>query len=266
MSMNQRCLLLCICALAFPSSIPSRATDLSNSLALVYDDGAGNTLPYRLFLPPGHDEPGVEFPLVLFLHGAGEIGTDNLAQVSAHIDGLINVTRGESHPAFLLAPQVQPGQGSWSALWSPTELAPAMELTLELIDQIEGLYPIDTSRRFVTGLSMGGFGTWDVVAKRPEMFAAAAPMSGGGDPNQAVNLRDIPIWNFHGSGDRTVEPDRSREMIAAIEQAGGVATLHRVFRWPRDLGAHLSRPERRALFLDVRQRAPSAGHADVQSA
>ncbi len=218
---NKYRLVFCMFALMVLIMNPVRAIDLSNSLALVYDDGAGNTLPYRLFLPPGYDEPGADFPLVLFLHGAGEIGTDNLAQVSTHINGLIEVTRGDRHPAFLLAPQVQPGQGGWSALWSPTDLALAMELTLEVIDQIEQQYAVDTSRRIVTGLSMGGFGTWDVAAKRPEIFAAAVPMSGGGDPAQATSLRDVPLWNFHGRSDRVIDADLSREMIDAIEQAGG---------------------------------------------
>lgn len=203
-----------------PSSLV-QATDLSSSLAFVYDDGFGNTLPYRLFLPPGYDTPGAEFPLVLFLHGAGEIGNDNLAQVGNTINGLVETTQSAEHASFVLAPQVQPGQGGWSRLYHPTALATAMDLTLQVIDQLEQTYAIDPTRRSVTGLSMGGFGTFDVIAKRPEMFAAAAPMSGGGDPDQAENLTKTPIWNYHGRRDPTVSVELSRNVIGAIERAGG---------------------------------------------
>jgi predicted esterase len=198
-----------------------QAADLSNSQAFVYDDGFGNTLPYRLFFPPGYDAPGAHFPLVLFLHGAGQIGNDNLSQVSSHIDGLIEVTRGPEHPAFLLAPQVQLGQGGWSRLYDPTYLAPAMDLTLQVIDQLEQTYAIDPTRRSVTGLSMGGFGTWDLIAKRPYMFTAAAPISGGGDPSLAEDLKKTAVWNFHGRNDNTVNVQLSRDVIGAIVRAGG---------------------------------------------
>lgn len=200
-------------------SASASGADLSNSLALVYDDGAGNMLPYRLFLPSAHDEPGASHPLVLFLHGAGERGTDNLAQVNVHIDGLIDATQSEPFAAFLLAPQVPPGQG-WSHFGSDS-LAPAMDLTLQVVERLETEYAIDASRRYVTGLSMGGFGTFDVLAKRPEFFAAAAPMSGGGDPTRAASMKDVPTWVFHGSQDSIVPANSSRVMVDALRNAGG---------------------------------------------
>ena len=195
------------------------AVDISNSQAFSYTDTNGNTLLYRLFFPPGHDTPGQSFPLVTFLHGSGEIGDDNLAQVDRHIDGLIEATRSNEHAAFLLAPQLQPGQGIWSNIAHPTELSLGSDLLMQVIDQLEQNYQIDTTRRSITGLSLGGYGTWDIAAKRPDMFAAAAPMSGGGDPDKADILKNVPIWNFHGYHDSNV--DHSRNVIAAIEEAGG---------------------------------------------
>ena len=220
--MRQPILVWLLVLIWFADAPVCRAVDISNSLPFTYDDGSGNTLLYRLFFPPEYDTPGASFPLVTFLHGSGEIGSDNISQLTTpHIEGLIEATRTAEHAAFLLVPQVQPGQGSWSAQWSPTALATATELTLEVIDQLEQQYQIDPTRRSITGFSMGGFGTWDVIAKRPDLFAAAAPVAGGGDTAQAANLVDVPIWNFHGRSDGTVSVDLSRNMIAAIEDAGG---------------------------------------------
>lgn len=209
----------CAVILYFAGSCLAGIPHLDDSLGLVFNDGAGNTLPYRLFLPPGHDEPGREFPLVLFLHGAGERGTDNLTQVSLYIDGLIEITQSEPFAAFLLAPQAPPGQG-WSNFGSP-EPASAMNLTLQVIDELEKQYKIDPARLYVTGLSMGGYGTWDVISKFPDKFAAAVPMSGGGDLAEAAHVRGVPIWAFHGRRDSIVPPLASRAMISAVMDAGG---------------------------------------------
>ncbi len=191
------------------------AQGFRDSLALVYENDSGQSIPYRIFLPPGHDEPGASFPLVLFLHGAGERGTNNVSQVASHIGGLIEATQGEDYPAFLVTPQVPSNEG-WSDFGG--DLAPAMQLTLVVIEQLELQYAIDASRRYVTGLSMGGFGTFDLVADRPDLFAAAAPLSGGGDAS-AVNP-NIRTWISHGSTDSVVLPDASRVMVQSLHDAG----------------------------------------------
>lgn len=208
-----RLFFLAIIALARGSS----AGDISNSLALVFNDGQGRTLPYRLFLPPGHDQPGAEFPLVVFLHGAGERGVNNTAQL-AYIDGLIETTR-TANPAFLLAPQA-PTNDYWGSN-GVGSFSPATQLTLDVIEQLEQTYPIDTSRRYLTGLSMGGFGTWDLVAELPNMFAAAVPMSSWGDPSLAPAYLDTRLWVFQGNTDTVTPPSPARRMIEAIQSAGG---------------------------------------------
>jgi poly(3-hydroxybutyrate) depolymerase len=206
-------------ALAVIAAMAGGATgqDLSNSLALVFNDGSGPPIPYRLFLPPGHDEPGVSLPLVLFLHGAGERGTNNTSQL-AYINGLINTTRTD-HPAFLLVPQA-PRNDFWGT-GAPGVFSPATGQVLDLIAQIESQYAVDTSRRYVTGLSMGGFGTWDLVNELPDMFEAAVPMSSWGDTMEPENYLSTRIWAFQGNRDGVTPPGPARDTIQAIRNAGG---------------------------------------------
>ncbi|MCA9101863.1 MAG: hypothetical protein KDA63_11960 [Planctomycetales bacterium] len=202
--------------LALVSATPTWAANPLDSLAFVYDDGMGHTLPYRLFLPPGYDDPGAEFPLVLFLHGAGERGNDNTAQVTNHINGLIDATQSERYASFLLAPQAPTG-GSWSSFGPGNDLNISMQLVTDVIAQLESQYQIDTSRRYVTGLSMGGYGTFDLIAKRPGMFAAALPLSGGGDPYRAADIAQTPTWIVHGHSDNVVPPSASRYVSMALD-------------------------------------------------
>lgn len=193
------------------------AQNTGNSLALVYEDGAGNTLPYRLFLPPNHDAPGAEYPLVLHLHGAGERGTNNTSQL-LYIDGLIAETQTE-HPAFLLVPQAAPGR-RWDAFGS-NDVSLSGQMVLDVIDLLETQYQVDSSRRYATGLSLGGFGTWDLIGKRPEVFSTAFPLSGYGETSRADEYLDTRIWTFHGGGDTVVPVIPKRETVEAIRQAGG---------------------------------------------
>ena len=173
--------------------------------------GKANTLLYRLFLPPGHDEPEASFPLVLFLHGSGQIGTDNIEQL-AYVDGLVAATQSERFASYLLAPQVQPGQGGWGSL--------TRGMTLQVLQQIEQQYAVNSERRYVTGLSMGGFGTWNFLEENPDTFEAAVPMSSWGDPNQADQYLQTRLWSFHGRNDSLLA-QYDRETILAIQEAGG---------------------------------------------
>ena len=182
----------------------------------------GDTLPYGM-LEPLRKMPGEKYPLVIFLHGAGERGKDNEEHLK-HIEILFSVNTLNKYPCYVVAPQCPHGQ-VWSNLmygkpFSATPTRP-MELFLEIYDKLLKQYPIDDSRIYITGVSMGGFGTWDLLARFPKRFAAAVPICGGGDEKTAAQISNIPIWAFHGALDETVPPRLSRKMIAAIQAAGG---------------------------------------------
>ena len=171
------------------------------------------TMPYRLFIPPAYDKAR-QYPLIIWLHGAGSVGNDNLKQISgASLRGThtwIARQVQEKYPSFVLAPQSR--GGAWDA---------DLPTVLEVLTSIEKEFNIDTSRIYVAGQSMGGFGTWDFITERPDLFAAGIPLCGGGDPMRANVIARIPIWAFHGEADPTVPVTESRDMIAAIRKAGG---------------------------------------------
>ncbi|MHC4248266.1 MAG: GDSL-type esterase/lipase family protein [Planctomycetota bacterium] len=189
----------------------------------------GQTLKYRE-LRPERVEPGRKYPLVLFMHGAGGRGDDNRKQLqdAGFCPKLINTAdlRGE-HACFIIAPQVPKNKRWVEVHWGlpshrmPTLPGAQMRMALELVDRAVAEYPIDTSRIYVTGLSMGGFGTWDAIQRRPKLFAAAVPVCGGGDTRQAPKLKDIPLWVWHGDKDNVVKTKRSRDMVAAVKEVGG---------------------------------------------
>lgn len=190
---------------------------VKNSLEEVYDPNGQYPMPYRLFVPPqSASEPEEKFPLVLFLHGSGERGIDNYAQVSNHIDGLIQATQSDAYASFLLAPQLTdyPYAGSFGA-------DDPFDRTMDILQQVMAEYPIDPSRIYITGLSLGGFGTFTYMDEFPSLWAAAVPLSGGGDPSTASVIKDIPTWAFHGSADATVPVTDTINMINAMTAAGG---------------------------------------------
>jgi predicted peptidase len=186
---------------------------------------AGDTLNYRIHVPEKTDSTGMH-PLVLFLHGAGERGSDNKAQLRWGVWRFVEDSVQQEHPSIVVAPQA-PEEQYWGKLdWRESlkmseEPAKPMKLTLQLLEKLKQDFNIDSDRMYITGLSMGGFGTWDTIARYPDMFAAAAPVCGGGDVTKAHLLSDLPIWNFHGALDDVVPPELSRDMIAAIRYAGG---------------------------------------------
>lgn len=195
--------------------------------SMQYTDESGNILLYRLLKPKMVHEQRT-YPLVLFLHGLGERGNDNKAQLKWGVKNFATDENMEKYPCFVAAPQC-PMNDLWVALedLSPPytmaeEPAEAMRMALELVRALQQEYPqIDPKRIYVTGLSMGGFGTWDVIQRKPDLFAAAVPICSGGDTTKAERIAHIPIWAFHGVEDRLVIPEWSRDMIKAIQEAGG---------------------------------------------
>lgn len=161
-------------------------------------------LEYLLALPEGYGSDK-KWPLILFLHGAGERGGD-LELVKKHGIPRI-VEQKEDFPFIAVSPQCP----RWSWWTAETEALDA------LLDEIVSRYAVDTDRVYLTGLSMGGYGTWHLATAYPERFAAIAPICGGGDPEKACVLKDIPVWVFHGAEDKTVPPEQSRRMVKALE-------------------------------------------------
>lgn len=196
--------------------------------ARVFDDKMEHKLPYRLLKPKDYD-PKKSYPLVVFLHGAGERGSDNANQMKHGVPQFASEANRTAYPCFLIAPQCPTGKQWVGVDWSaaahsmPKDPASSAALTLGLIAELQKEFPIDSKRIYLTGLSMGGYGTWDLIARRPELFAAAVPVCGGGDEKTAATIAKLPIWAFHGDKDGAVPVARSRNMIAAIEKAGGAA-------------------------------------------
>ena len=191
-----------------------------------YTGADGKTLPYRL-LKPMNVDPKAKYPLVVFLHGAGERGDDNEAQLRHGVPQFLKPEDRKDFPCFLIAPQC-PAEQKWVDVdWGaathtqPKEPSEPMRLVLGLIDQTMKDYPIDAKRVYATGLSMGGYGTWDLIARRPDLFAAAVPICGGADETTAPKIAKLPIWVFHGAKDAAGEGGRSRNMIEALKKAGG---------------------------------------------
>jgi predicted peptidase len=163
------------------------------------------TLNYLLYLPELYDQQE-SWPLLLFLHGAGERG-DDLSLVKKHGPPKL-IDQGKSFPMIVVSPQCP--QGSW---WTTRPL----ELTA-LLDEIASQYKVDPDRVYLTGLSMGGFGTWTLAAYSPQRFAAIVPICGGGEPLITRALGHMPTWVFHGAKDPVVPLERSETMVEALKK------------------------------------------------
>ena len=177
-------------------------------------------MPYRLFIPANYDK-SKKYPIVIWLHGAGGAGDDNLKQISEdQVAGTRLWVKPEiqsKYPAFVLVPQ---STGGWAAV-SALELSDEERLVLEVLNSLKSEFSLDMKRIYLTGQSNGGFGTWDLISKRPSLFAAAIPLCGGGNPLLAPSLVSIPIWAFHGDQDSVIPVTETRSMIAAIKKLGG---------------------------------------------
>lgn len=185
----------------------------------------GKSLPYRWTKVGKGEQPA----LILFLHGAGERGNDNSSQLKHGVLDLLKWLEAEGQSAVVIAPQCN--QGVW---WSDLKgdfrspkggklakkPSPMMTMVFEVVDQLAKANKVDSKRIYVTGLSMGGFGSFAAVARRPKFFAAAMPICGGGDPSTAEAMKDVPFWVFHGTADRVVPLTSSVVMVDALKEAG----------------------------------------------
>ena len=185
-------------------------------------NAAGASLNYR-FHAPAKVEPGKRYPLVLFLHGVGSRGSDNTRQLCNGVWPIFSYMKAKGMEGYIIAPQCPDGE-KWGPLVAnrmATKPSAAMALVMELLEKTIKDFPVDARRVYVTGLSMGGFGTWDIVQRRPDLFAAAMPVCGGGDSSLAWKMRTVPLWVFHGDRDTVVPFARSRQMVSALWQCDG---------------------------------------------
>ena len=212
------------------AALLTMATAFAEPVPMTFAAAGRPEVPYR-FAAPEKTEEGKQYPLVLFLHGAGERGTDNKAQLKHGVNGILKGAADLGEPVFLIAPQCPPER--WWAEPTPDRLGlkdaggenPLLEAVLALVEETAQKHPIDRARIYVTGISMGGFGTWDMLARSPQTWAAAIPVCGGGDPKAAGKFKDIPIRIFHGGADDVVPPESSELMANALKGMGGKSEL-----------------------------------------
>lgn len=162
-------------------------------------------LGYLLYLPKDY-ETEASWPLVLFLHGAGERG-DDLEKVKMHGPPKL-IAAGKEFPFIVVSPQCP--KDMW---WEPIEL-------IALLDDVSSKYKVDPDRIYVTGLSMGGFGSWRLATYAPTRLAAIAPICGGGETYWTKQFAHLPIWAFHGAKDSTVPLERTQAMIDSLKKNG----------------------------------------------
>ena len=169
---------------------------------------------YLLYLPEGYAEASLEtgktWPLVLFLHGSGERGSD--LEVLRH-QGLPKLAEAKPFPFILVAPQV-PAGGIWSA-----------DVLSALLDDLQGRLRIDPDRVYLTGLSMGAFGAWDLATAMPDRFAAILAISGGGNPVEICRLKSVPVWIVHGRKDDVIPVSWAEELDRRLRQCSGNVRL-----------------------------------------
>lgn len=182
---------------------------------------------YRL-MKPATLEADTKYPLVIFLHGAGERGSDNVRQLAYFPTQMAQPRYRERFPCYVLAPQCRENHKWMNSDWSlptdpkmPEEPSEQMQTVIQMIQTTLKNEAIDPDRIYLTGLSMGGFGSFDLGIRHPDWFAAIAPICGAADPARVTAIDDIPLWIVHGSADTTVLPDRSRSAVLALKEAGG---------------------------------------------
>ena len=170
---------------------------------------ADKEIKYVVYVPTSYD-PKTPMPTIIHLNGYGECGRDGWRQVF-HLGNAIMLDV-DKWPFIVIFPQKQSNE----SFWVDEEI-----VMMTAFERTKKEYKLDLSRVYLTGLSQGGYGTWAIAARHPDMFAAIAPVCGGGDERMAKKLAKMPVWAFHGEADTTVLPEKSKEMVAWVNAAGG---------------------------------------------
>jgi predicted peptidase len=196
---------------AFTFSPALFAAEKTGFLDKTFKNADGTESPYVLFVPANYDGKS-EVPVILFLHGAGETKGGQKKPVEVGLGPVLKKEEKE-FPAIVIIPQAE--TRGWGAE------TPNAKRALAILETVTKEYKTDAKRLYLTGLSMGGYGTWSIIATQPDKFAAIVPICGGGDPTAAAKFKDVPCWVFHGDKDAAVPVQKSREMIEALKKAGG---------------------------------------------
>jgi predicted peptidase len=208
-------------AIVFIASIGQAQDVVDGFAARAFVGANGVRMACRLFVPDAQQRVR-PLPIVIYLHGSGGVGADNLRQISGgNANGTHVWTAPQAqarYPAFVVAPQL-PNGNRWDARGAD-EIATYASLVIELLQSLSREFALDLDRVYLTGQSLGGFGTWDLITKRAEVFAAAVPLCGQGTPARAQAARNVPIWVFHGAKDEVVPVAGSRDMVAALRAVG----------------------------------------------
>ena len=241
-----------VAVLAPPVAAADRGLRVGRSTGrLPLQDPLTDHVNYLLYVPPGNPPPASGWPLILFLHGSEQRGDDpSLLQGMA----ILSFADEEGKfPFVAVLPQCPRGQH-----WSPTVLK-------QLLDAVQASVPIDRRRIYLTGFSMGGYGTWQTAAALPGTFAAIAPLCGLSDLPDVPVLAHIPAWVFHGSQDRNVPVSESLMMVNALREAGGNPRLTIYPGFPHDIWTATYRDSRLYLWFlshSLPADEPSAASSD----
>ncbi|MBN2212566.1 MAG: dienelactone hydrolase family protein [Sedimentisphaerales bacterium] len=195
------------CSVSSPESPPVQTGQYEKHFQVTYRQDI--TFGYLIYVPQEYNDSDAQWPLLVYLHGKGEKGS-NLELVKSWGPPKI-VENQKDFPFIVLSPQC-PEDYIWTGIIEPLN---------RLLDEVMAGYRVDPRRVYLTGLSMGGFGSWQWGCRNPERFAAIAPVCGGGHADQACRLREVPVWAFHGAKDNVVELERSQEMVDALRACGG---------------------------------------------
>lgn len=202
---------------------------LSSYTPATFKSPDGGKFNYR-YSTPSKMEKGTKYPLLVFFHGAGGRGNDNKGQLvdAGGIGAFEKAGLRTKRNSHVFAGQVPKGERWVDVHWGllghkMPKMSDSMRMAFEALDAYvaDKKNQVDPDRIYVMGLSMGGYGTWDAIQRRPDFFAAAVPICGGGDKNFGEKLKGLPLWAWHGDKDNVIKPSRSRDMIEAIKKAGG---------------------------------------------
>ncbi|MHC4878518.1 MAG: carboxylesterase family protein [Planctomycetota bacterium] len=225
------CRLLCIAAVACATLSGTSKPAAADFQQRVFNDDQG-AHRYSVFLPEAYSA-NRKWPVILFLHGAGERGTDGRKPTLVGLGPAIR-KRQASFPFVAVFPQCEDVDSRYLNGWLANTADAAR--ALQILDEVERDFSIDTDRRVLTGWSMGGYGTWSIAAANPDHWSAIVPLAGGGEADWGTALSKASVWAFHGSEDAAIRPQQSRHMITAIREAGGTPRYTEVTGGGHDIG------------------------------